>query len=444
MKVIIRFGALLALLLAVPALATIVTPEVIVMDQTGGLQAAIDATPAGGILNLPTGEYVAPAAAGWLISKRISIRGAGIGSADDTSSAWGTILRPYHGDTDTPDPDARVFTILQTGGVYISDLTIANMVPPNTASSNDSMGCGILVDNSDNKAAINSVTISRVAVHNVGGWGIRVDGGDGSIDRSVNNLRLEDIDLASNKQGGLNVRWCAAPSFTDVYSHDNGIYGMWLEASSLSRVISCYFENNGEDATDATYQAQVRADGAHSTTFLGCGFEQFYRGTNKTGLTLNNCYGVTVTGCSFSNWDTALTTCSIRMVANTRGTVIGPNTHSYVNYAVRAAESDGIEGTIVEQQILLHRTAGNPCPGEVAIPTAANSFNFTYGRASNDGGYKIRGLRLPALTGIDGDTKDAAAYSKAFLMFDDVDKRFKYYDGNLWMTMKADTLKPQP
>jgi hypothetical protein len=384
----------LALLLAGSAQAVIVTSEVTIMDPTADLQAAIDATPDGGALRLAVGTFVADTDSGWTIRKKITIEGQG----------QGTVLRPHHGDTSTPDVNARGFTIINTGGVTIRNLMIENTSTPSTTAAYDSLGAGVLVDNSDNTAAVRSFSLENVVISHMGGWGVVLDGGDGYRDRSINSARILSCDLSLNQSGGLKIIRCMAPTVRDVYSHDNSLYGAWLIECGMPRLIDSYFDGNQVASTDAVYQSQVRLDSSNGGEVSSCGFETFYDYTNKTGLTLNNCYASNIHGCFFGNADSVSGTTSIRLVANTRGATIGPNYHSLVTYAVygagpvaiadSSAASVGIEGIFVEQQSIMVATSGTDCPGSVSIPSDHNTYNLTFGRA--DGvSYRIYGLRFP-------------------------------------------------
>jgi hypothetical protein len=186
-----RLGFLLLMLLAVPAWAVTVTPEVILVDPLADIQAAIDNTPDGGTLRLGPGTFVAPDSAGWFIERSITIIGAGIGRAD--SAGTGTCLRPYLGDTDSPDPDAQAFTITSSG-VYFRDLCIGNLSAP-AAASDSLSGNGVFIDATSD--TIRDVVLERVTITHMGGFGVALYRGS----HSVVGLHLYLVDLTGNSTG---------------------------------------------------------------------------------------------------------------------------------------------------------------------------------------------------------------------------------------------------
>lgn len=399
------------------------------------LQAAIDATPAGGALQLAAGSYVAPTAAGWLVTRPITIRGAGVGGAD--ADVWGTTLRPYLGDTGTPGANNKCLTFTNTGGVYLKDLCIANMSPPSTLGS----GHGIYVTNATNSVAVSDVYISRVQVHNMGGFGILIDGGDGTPDTSVNALRFDTVDVASCRASGVKAIYCTAPTFVNLYSHSNYLIGLHLSVCGLPRIIASYFEANGTSATDDTQEPQVRLDTSNGGEIVGCGFEGFQGGTNKIGLLLNNCYATSVSGCNFQNGTSVAGTVGIRMSAGSGdlcgGIKIGPNIYSRVQLAV-LGDTSKVEGIFVEQQTIAVRDG--TCPGEISIPYASDTFNMVIPRTSAHG-HRIYGLRFPPLANVTTqDLTDVVSNSSCFLGFDVSRNTFVFYNGTAWYKLTATTL----
>jgi hypothetical protein len=205
----VRFLLLAALTLALsgaPARAVVITPEVILLNPQADIQAAIDATPAGGLLRLGPYEYVAPDSTGWFIERPITIEGAGIGCPD--SASWGTMLRPHHGDTATPDHDNNAFTITATGGVTFRNLMIGNRSV--TAASSDSVyGAGVLIDSTATRVVLENVLITHM-----GGFGVMV-----ASPHTVTNLLLLWTDLAGNGRNGVwnnaNVNAAMWPAYFD-------------------------------------------------------------------------------------------------------------------------------------------------------------------------------------------------------------------------------------
>jgi hypothetical protein len=189
-----------------PAHSVVITPEVILMDPEADIQTAIDATPAGGILRLGPYEYVAPDSTGWFIERPITIEGAGIGCPD--SASWGTMLRPHHGDTATPDHDNNAFTITGSGGVTLRNLMIGNRSVP-AASSDSVYGAGVLID-----ATASRVVLENVLITHMGGFGVMV-----ASPHAVTNLLLLWTDLSGNGRNGIwnnaNVNAAMWPAYFD-------------------------------------------------------------------------------------------------------------------------------------------------------------------------------------------------------------------------------------
>jgi hypothetical protein len=185
--------ALLMFVSCAPAVAVIITPEVILLDPEADLQAAIDNTPDGGILQLGPGEYIAPDSSGWFIDHPMTIEGAGIGRADTTG--YGTTLRPHLGNTAAPASDHNAFTITSSN-VYIRDLTIANWTAPSAQADEDSLyGNGILVDCTAD--SLRDIRLERVLITHMGGYGIAAYRGPNPY-HSVVGLSFQNCDFNDN------------------------------------------------------------------------------------------------------------------------------------------------------------------------------------------------------------------------------------------------------
>jgi hypothetical protein len=184
---------MLLMLLAVPAQAVVVTPEVVLLDPEVDIQQAIDDTPDGGVLRLGVGEFVCADSAGWFIDHPMTIEGAGVGRSDTTG--YGTTLRPQLGNTATPASDHNVFTITASN-VYLRDLTIANWSAP-SAETDSLYGNGILVDCTAD--TLRDIRLERVNITHMGGYGIAAF----KSAHSVVGLSFQNCDLTGNARSAI-------------------------------------------------------------------------------------------------------------------------------------------------------------------------------------------------------------------------------------------------
>ena len=118
--------------------APTVSSSVVLLNPDMDLQAAIDATPEGGILNLGPGTYTAKTPGGFLITKAITIQGSGVphifshlGNPDPTANtSWtrGTIIHVYNATADTDGGlNSCGFRIVAAAGVPLISVTIRDL-----------------------------------------------------------------------------------------------------------------------------------------------------------------------------------------------------------------------------------------------------------------------------------------------------------------------------
>jgi hypothetical protein len=399
----------------------------LVIDELGGyldavlnvkdfqtLADAISACPPYGIIDLPAGTYTATSTAGWTISKPLTLRGQGSGTAQ--AALGGTILAPYSSGGNTSNSNVLTIT---SGDVTISNLMIAD---PN-GNSTIGTGNGITINPA---AGISNILIEKVWVYYMGNHGIYIAPASGSVDVSV----LRDVICNNNKGSGLYAVSFAYPQIVGGFYAGNGQYAIYMEACGHARLWGVSTQNNQSRSTDATYHAQVRLKTCYASSLIGCAIEDFGGYTCERALCLENCVGGTVQGCYFINAnDTAGTgTTGVFLVSDCYGWTIGSNTFDYTTTAVAVnGGANNNWGNKVELQVI--RVSGASTGGSISMPTDNyNQWNFPKANGSNLWG----GIQIPNVSAR-GDI--TITPQKGMLCFDIATGKAYCYDGAAWQAL---------
>lgn len=340
----------------------IVRPTIALLNPTDDLQAAVDATPTGGILRLGTGTFTAPSG-GLQINKPLEFCGSG----------YGTVIQPF------ADADYMpVIVIGGEGGIYIHDLRILGLGSDVTVPTARASCEGIRIHTASGQGTITNVRIERVQVRNIPSNEIDVSGYNGAAD-AVIAVRIRDCDIHNASGHGVYMRNCTISSVENTYISSCGLTGLFTVDYAEVHVTGCTFENNCRtDTVDNATTAQCCLNQCHVTNVTACHFESFNTASqprNKIGLLLSNCNGVLVSGCMFLNGISVAATVGIKVTsdAGVRSAChIMPCTHAYV-YTPVSVGADVVGVSVWWQDITNDGAAGVQPTRGVTLPYFATA-----------------------------------------------------------------------
>lgn len=310
---------LLALLLLVTLTSgTVITPDVVIVDSSADLQAAVDALPAGATLRLGAGTFTAPDG-GLVLSHSIAIIGDAQPSDFDATytdagvQRMGTVIVPYEqGDPVVVfDPDSSY------GGAAQMSVRLENVVIDGEATAATTGGYGIYSKRADGIAygeKMQKVVLSNVTVVRAGDTGIYLgrDSTGNDVDRAIVGLTMDRVEARSCYGYGIFVEDATVAAFRDCQTYYNSYSGIYLKYVGAT-LDNCSFESNCKDSlAGAYYDAQLYADQCNRISVIGCHFENFDgapRGgvsrTGRMGMHLYACLNAHVDRCLFTNgsWD---------------------------------------------------------------------------------------------------------------------------------------------
>jgi hypothetical protein len=406
-----------------------------VLTFTGtDLQAAIDATIEGGLLELGPGTWTSTDPAGFHITKSITIRGKG------HSGVHGSIIRPLQSGTTQNNVGIHI-----TGDyVTLEGICVKNPTAPATT------GTGYGIHAETHTGTLSYIVIRDCAVENSGGHGIYFDTA-GSL--GINSSRIENCNILTCNGIGIYAFGCTAMSVYGCFVHSSGEDGIKLDGCANPRLRGCYAEDNKHKldvSEEYIYNAEITLVSCLGGAVTECGVEEFHLQSHcQQGILLNNCYGVVVEGNYFLNSSSEASSKSIVLRSSSRGLRIGPNVHRTVGYTLYAQEDDGIQGVIVEPQSIT--TYDATAQGLMSMPSTIPQhraedgtshegiFNLVYRSQTSlaggiPAGYRIVGLQLPLLSGL-GDAADCAY--DGMLVYDASDHEMKYYNGTGWRSLTS-------
>jgi hypothetical protein len=417
-----------------------VYPIVIQVKEGESLQAEIDAAPAGSTIFIGSGVFEAPTSAGFHITKSITLIGSGF------NNDGGTIIRPLQ--TGNIKDNVGIW-VDASDFVTIENLVVANLTVPSVVG----VGHGVWFDNHDRGTAKSYNIIRNCQVCYMGGHGVFFDG-EGSL--GINVSRLENINCFYNNRDGANIYGCTAITLDGVYSHTNGANGIALLGCTNARVENCAVEGNKRLVTSIQYyMGDIYLQSCHAFVIRSCNFEEYWEKVEYCGfaLCLNGCYGGVIECNMFMNSVSTAGTVSISMKDNTRGIRIGPNTHRLVWRTIDVAESNGVQGIIIEpQSVPTYDTVNSPA--NMGMPSnlpQVNSLDYApvtveegiynaiwRGPTAMPGnvvpaGYRVSGLQWPGI--YTGDTTDLPY--KRLMVFNETVNKFQFYNGTAWETFTS-------
>jgi hypothetical protein len=327
------------LVLSLPALASFAHAETLVSSHPS-VAAAIAATPEGGRLVFPAGDWMCPDTAGWYINKTMEICGTGAVTGYETS---GTLLR-FH-DTRGARRHANS-TLFRLGplarGVYMHDLVLTSAYGPAPVP-----GTGDAI-RYDQKAIITELILERVKIAYAGRHGINL-----APDSFVVSATLRNVGVQRCGGDGLRARGVTVLGLYSSGFAGNGGAGVRLTACGTGTWVGSWAESNGGLLTNVYYDGQVVLENCHGFAFTGGDVEDFVRETVRNGIVLNACSGVTLGGLSFGNplgGTAAAGSRSVILLNGTRGCAIQPCAHNNVDIAVEVHPDKTSTGNVIFPQ----------------------------------------------------------------------------------------------
>jgi hypothetical protein len=455
--------ALLALAIVVQS--AIVTSEVVIMDPTADLQAAVDATPEGGTLTLGTGTFSVPEG-GLVIDKSIVIQGSGtmglgLDQGDDSAIVYGTILEPFAVDS-AGEP---VIVIEPPGGTAVLaykgiSVTIRGVTLNGSCTAFRSGSYGVVADLAA-LSILRHFKMEDCSVTRMGDDGIHLHGLDGA-GSAVVGAYLDNVRAWANYGNGFYVKNTTSVNCTNASLFSNYKLGVYAHASGV-RFYNCGFESNGR-VTVVSEAEDAQLYGYFCNTFLvnGCHFENF-DGATRGGFVYTSCKGITEWGC----WGVSI---DGNMFINGAFT---PNVGAYGDEGPGTAENP-IRTYNANQAILISQSiygtpghVGNnffqgcyigvsvsqatPEMGVYAADVYNQSYSWTgsctvpFSGAAGFGLPKLDPIYVPdSLQGYANEPEQPS--SEGLIYWDKTNHRIMVYDGLAWKTiaLEADTVTVAP
>jgi hypothetical protein len=302
--------------------------------------AAIAATPDGGRLVFPAGDWECPDTSGWYINKTIEISGSGTVTGYETS---GTRLRFHDAGGARRHANSTIFRLGPLArGVYIHDLVLTSGYGPAPGP-----GTGDAI-RYEEKAIITELTLERVKIAYAGRDGIHL-----APDSFVVSATLLNVGVQRCGGDGLMARGVTALGiYSSGFSSNDGA-GVRLTACGSGTWVGSWAASNCSALTNPYYDGQVVLENCHGFALMGGGIEDFVRKTVRNGIVLNACSGVTLGGLSFGNpagGTAAAGSRSVILLNGTRGCAIQPSSHNYVDIAIEVHKDGTSTGNVIFTQ----------------------------------------------------------------------------------------------
>lgn len=406
---------------------------------------AIADVPAGATLFFPAGTYTAPTAAGWTISKALTLLGDGepYVYADATI---GTIFRPW-----TAHQNSTVFTI--TGdNVIFRNFLVGNASAPASTGTGD----GIRIGSASRGA--HAATLENLNVINMGRHGLNTNG-DALWDVAIGSesgsptyyacdkLVVNNCDFNGNRGAGLRIAWAANAALNTVWSVGNRLGGFSFANSPGTTLISSGVQDNGLDTPVATWRAQIDMRSCPMSGISGFNCEQFELNSNKNGLAIHNCQGFFVNGADFNCATEVAGTLAISIIGNSRGVHISGWAVAKVAQSINIAAGDKNSGNFIQAPSVIAAPSVT-CPATMVIPAETSSVASSSGgnfallpRTDYNGGIDgmsyIGAIQLPMINGTGAYT---GTLKEGLLIWDSSaigTAKLKYYNGTTWSTVTA-------
>jgi hypothetical protein len=392
-------------------------------------QAALDACPRGGSIYAPIafGPWTPPSAAGWIITKPVTIFSDGPGVLESSCFT-------YYNSLGAANKDSVLFTIDldATIAVKFRDLTISNNAGFTAAS-----GTG------DAIRIVESGTLTKIAIENcnilyAGRSGLYING------TNLVWLTIRDTKIYGCGGHGMYLGNCHLIDMGGVVCTENKGMGTVIFASGNGISIhACDFEFNGQrldGVSDSTipednglaYNAQLYFGNCDAVHVSGCNIEgtNYYFGASGAatlgGITLNGCKGCVIGGNEINNSSSTAGTFGVKLINGAACNTILSNNIGYMAASVAIDDMTNDIGNVIFPQAVTGDATG---PGVVLLPTDDPNTNFVFqtniATASNNKGV---GLLLPQMSS--AAAIDAGALKEGLLFYDFTSKTVKRRDDN--------------
>lgn len=447
-------------------------PHVTLVSTAMDLQAAVDATPAGGTLYLGDGTYTVPSG-GLIISHSIAIEGVSQPSDFDTTYSnatrlrMGTVIRAY-----SANAASQPIIVINPGAAYSGQSQLSfklkNVVLDGRATGYHAGSYGIYSLREDGEK-LETCELDNVVVINTGDTGIHLARNvvDATTDSAIVGFYARRVFCHSCYGRGMYVYDATLASIRDSIFMLNRLTGLYLDGvgCDLSNVAA---ESNGsaQDGSLTVYeQAQIYAVNCNHFSTIGHHVENFDGATRSTatyfsriGIYVNACTAVQIgsgffyntpydgapggynEGAPGNNWGGDLW----RNYANNQdGTLSGGDEST--NVALKVFECRNFN---IATQRLLHcyngitvvRAGAGPyyhyIPGAIANPDV---YDYSgYGCAKPMQG--ISGTRLPAMDptyaeALDPEPAGVIAETGGIMYWDTTNHRLRLWNGSAWSTI---------
>jgi hypothetical protein len=413
-----------------------------------GLTAAIATVPEGSVIYLPGGQYNAPTAAGWTISKALTLEGDSTDNAAANTNP--TVLLPYNGHFDSNGITINV------SDVHLKNLYVGNLAPLATTSTIG--GDGIRIGS----AALTPqhVALSNVVLRYNGRHGLNV-ASSAAFDElpafetqgaffGCDVLQLKDVNAYGNRGTGFRISGAASLQLTSCWAIGNRQAGIRFVVCPASTMASCATQDNGIDLPNDVWRGQVEIRTSHTVCVTGLNCEDFQLNTNKRALIVENSQAFTLVSGQFVNGTEIAGTTAISWHSGSRGGAILGWMIARVTTALVVNAGNENTGNFFSLPYNISIPSAT-CPGTITIPSELNSVANSSGgnfsllpRTDQTGGQAgvsyIGAIQLPM---IDGTGAYTSTLKPALFIFDGsaaaiaAKTSIKYYDGVGWRTLTA-------
>ncbi len=246
---------------------------IVAVQATADLQAAVDATPEGGVLRIGAGTFTVPTG-GLVISKSIEIAGAGM-------EEGGTILVPYSVSANQPVIKVESDNAVAILRLHIHDLQInGGAALPDNPSAKLAGSYGIDIQ-PDTAQLVRSVFLERINVKRMSNAGLYVTGNGGAS--CVIGLRMSSCHFSQNWGDGRFIQGATLVHSESTLCASNYGRGSRFESCSPT-IVNDYYEDNCHDHTLlAGYDGQLSCY-AGVVNITGTTFEDFTKVSGSTYL----------------------------------------------------------------------------------------------------------------------------------------------------------------
>jgi hypothetical protein len=348
-----------------------------------------------------SGPYTPPSAAGWTITKPMTI-------FSDGPSVPENKCFMYFNSSGAANKNSTVFTISPTAvrDVEFRDIVISNAAGiPATGGTGDAIrfigagsltsvritNCWLLYAGRSGFFSGNDAATANLVGLNLKGTRAQSCGGHG-IFVYAGHLISMDSTSSAVVNGGQGAMFLSCGNGIDISGSDFELNGLRLAGTGAGTMAASTMPQD----YGVGYNAQLHFSSCNGVSVRGCNIEHTASQNPthaKIGITLNSCKGGVVGGNTITNGSSVAATVGIKLIGGTQCATILSNSVSYHAASVQIDDPATDTGNVIFPQHVIGDATG---PGTILIPAGANrNFIFANNIVSSVSDNKGVGLIYP-------------------------------------------------